>query len=157
MKKILILSLFVTGPVIASQYAVQLEASKSPDLERYQSLSEYGTLYTIDGNNGYIRTRLGPYENKNAALDVLEQVHAAGFYDAYVAKKQTSGFTENTSLISSDVKKNQRSIENFDVKTLKEWKILTPEQQANVVYLDGVLHIKNGSQFTPLSEVISNK
>jgi hypothetical protein len=48
-------------------------------------------------------------------------------------------------------------MENFDVRTLKEWKLLTKEQQANLVYLDGKLHVKNGNDFIPLEEIIGRK
>ena len=35
--------------------------------------------------------------------------------------------------------------------------MLTPEQQANLVYLDGVLHVKNGNKFIPLDEITGKK
>ena len=160
MKKILMLLILITAPAlvtvpaIASQYAVQLEASKSPDLNRYQALSVHGSLYTVAASNGYTRTRLGPYENKSKALDVLDKVKAAGYADAFIAKQQNNDITAS---VASHPVKRQYDIENFDVKTLKEWKMLTPEQQANLVYLDGKLHVKNGNKFTPLHEITGNK
>ena len=163
MKKILmLLSLviapaLITVPAMASQYAVQLEASKSPDLNRYQALSVHGNLYTIAASNGYTRTRLGPYENKSKALDVLDKVKAAGYADAFIAKQQGGDITASVSSVASHPVKRQYDIENFDVKTLNEWKMLTPEQQANLVYLDGKLHVKNGNKFTPLHEITGNK
>ena len=157
MKKLLILTLLVTAPVTAGEYAVQLEASKNPDLSRYQTLHEYGNLYTISADNGYIRTRLGPYKNKSTALEILEKVHAAGFNDAYVAKKQNAASTVSKTSISSSMRRSENSIESFDVTTIEGWETLTPEQQANVVYLDGTLHVKSGELFTPVTEVISNK
>ena len=160
MKKILMLLTLVTAPALitvpamASQYAVQLEASKSPDLGRYQALSAHGNLYTVAASNGYTRTRLGPYENKNIALDVLDKVKAAGYADAFIAKQQSSDITSSVALHPA---KRQYDIENFDVKTLKEWKMLTPEQQANLVYLDGKLHVKSGNKFTPLHKISGYK
>jgi hypothetical protein len=35
--------------------------------------------------------------------------------------------------------------------------MLTPEQQANLVYLDGMLHVKDGNQFIPLNEITGQK
>lgn len=158
MKKILILLTLITGSAWASQYAVQLEASKSPSLDRYKDLSEYGRLYTVAANNGYTRTRLGPYENKSKALDVLDKVQAAGYTDAFIAKQQNGDTTPSvSSSVKSHTSKRQYDIENFDVKTLKEWKMLTPEQQANLVYLDGILHVKNGNKFIPLDEITGKK
>lgn len=157
MNKTLLSLILIIGSLLfslssfASQYAVQLEASKSPDIGRYESLSAYGKLYTIAADNGYTRTRLGPYASKTKALEVLDNVRAAGFTDAFIAKQQSgTKSTANQSVTT----KGQFDIETFDVKTLKEWKMLTPEQQANLVYLDGKLHVKNGNEFTPLNEII---
>lgn len=160
MKKLLRLLTLVAGSALvtaswASQYAIQLEASKSPNLDRYQALSVHGKLYTVVANNGYTRTRLGPYKNKDQALAVLDKVHAAGYLDAFIAKHQSSEIT--TSSVNSKVAKQIYDIESFDVRTLKEWKMMTPEQQANLVYLDGELHIKNGDNFIPLDEITDEK
>lgn len=151
-------SAMISSQVLASQYAVQLEASKSPDIKRFQALSVYGKLYTVTAENGYVRTRLGPYDSKGKALDVLEQVHQAGYTDAFLAKQKPG--KANSPLVSSAVpnkRTHKYDIETLDVKTLKEWKMLTPEQQANLVYLDGELHVKNGSRFIPLSEITGTK
>lgn len=152
--KILALLIIVAGPVSAGQYAVQLEASKSPQLERYKQLSVHGELYTVAADNGYIRTRLGPYDSKAAALAVLEQVHEAGYADAFLAKYNSGGITAGSSVASS-ASRHQYDVENFDVRSLPEWGNLTPEQQSNIVYLDGVLHVKNGDEFIPMEELVS--
>ena len=137
---------------------MQLEASKSPNLDRYKDLTEHGRLYTVAADHGYTRTRLGPYENKSKALDVLDKVHAAGYTDAFIAKQQNGDTTSSvSSSMKSPASKYQYDIENFDVRTLKEWKMLTPEQQANLVYLDGVLHVKNGNKFIPLDEITGHQ
>jgi hypothetical protein len=150
----LTLLLFVTGQAMAGQYAVQLEASRSPSLAKFQELSAYGRLYTETTEQGYIRKRMGPYENRIEALDVLKQVHAAGYKDAIITRQQGSSAASSHAVNTPNY---AYDIEKFDVKTLKEWKLLTPEQQKNLVYLDGKLHIKSGDQFTPLNEVISGK
>ena len=161
MKKTLLLltlvssSAFVAVPSWANQYAVQLEASKSPDLNRYKDLGVHGNLYTVAADKGYTRTRLGPFENKNKALAVLYKVRASGYSDAFIAKHHGDDITSS----SADLNTTRRhyDIENFDVKTLKEWNMLSAEQQANLVYLDGRLHVKNGDTFTPLQEITGNK
>ena len=109
-----------------------------------------------------MRTRLGPFFNKHVALDVLEKVQASGHTDAFITNYLGDG-----SIMPDDVRKTkdtsahtagqQYDIENFDVRTLKEWELLTPEQQANLVYLDGALHVKNGYDFAPLYEIIAKK
>ena len=151
--KLLILLPFVTGQAWASQYAIQLEASRSPQPEQFNSLDVHGNIYTEAANNGYIRTRLGPYGSKSRALEVLNEVHQAGFPNAIIAKHKNNVSTSPSQAITKKSANRQYDIEDFDVKTLKEWKMLTPEQQNNLVYLDGKLHVKNGDSFIPLSEI----
>lgn len=149
--RLLLLLTLISGHCIADQYAIQLEASKAPRLERFESLSKLGTLYTEAAGNGYIRTRIGPYESKKLALDVLNEVHAAGYTAAIITQQK------NSYEILPSVSSQQFDIQSFDVKTLKEWSMLTQEQQSNLVYLDGVLHVKNGNRFIPLSDIISQE
>lgn len=151
--ELLILLPLITGQAWASQYAVQLEASKTPQPEKFSTLSIHGNVYTEAASNGYIRTRLGPYNSKGRALEVLNEVHQAGYPNAIIAKHQSNSSTTITPAITSKSAKHKYDIENFDVKTLEEWKMLTPEQQNNLVYLDGKLHVKNGDSFIPLSEI----
>lgn len=148
-KTILLLSL-VSGQSLAGQYAIQLEASKSPHLPRFDTLHAYGSLYTEAADNGYIRTRLGPYDSKDQARETLQQIHDVGFPEAIMVKHQSGGVSQPVALKNTT---QTSDIENFDVKTLKEWNMLTPEQQKNLVYLDGKLHIKDGDSFTPLAEI----
>ena len=84
---------------------------------------------------------------------MLNEVHQAGFTNAIIAKHQGGKITSPTVTTPTSTK-HQYNIENFDVKTLNEWKMLTPEQQKNLVYLDGELHVKNGDDFIPLSQMV---
>ena len=152
-------SMFAMNQVSAGQYTIQLEASTSPDLNRYAHLGEYGDLYNSKVGKNLVRTRLGPFVDKHVALGVLEEVQTAGHADAFITRYLGDGAVmpnESTNMknTASTITRKRNSIENFDVKTLKEWKLLTTEQQSNLVYLDGSLHVKNGSDFTPLYEVI---
>lgn len=148
---VLILLALFTQQGWAGQYAVQLEASRTARMSHFEPLRVHGNLYTESSDNGYIRTRLGPYENKNIALDILKDVRAAGYTDAFITRHH--GNTDKSLSSSSYSSIHKYDIDNFDVKSLKEWKLLSPEQQANLVYLDGVLHVKNGDNFTSLDEI----
>lgn len=153
MKKYCRLSVLLTAAAshcFANEYAVQLEASKSPNLKNYQALSVHGNLYTSAAGNGYIRVRLGPYENKKEALSVLSNLHAEGYTTAFVAEQSNN--EASVAPITAGSTKQGHNIDSFDVRTLKEWHMLTKEQQSNLVYLDGELHIKNGDLFIPLKE-----
>jgi hypothetical protein len=154
-RSLLVVLSLISAPSWASQYAIQLEASKVPKLERYRSLSAFGSLYTEAAGNGYIRTRLGPYQSRGEALEVLDQVHSAGYRDAIITPQ--TGQKKTIAALPANPGKHRYDIESFDVKTLKEWKMLSPEQQKNLVYLDGALHVKSGNEFVPLYEVISKQ
>lgn len=156
MKKIVMALILTTSStlminqVLAGQYAIQLESSTSPDLTRYSHLKKYGNLYKVNADRGFVRTRLGPFINKQTTLDILEKVRVVGPNDAFI-----TNYMGNVSARTIDPK-TTNDIENFDVRTMNEWRLLTPEQQANLVYLDGALHVKKGSIFTPLNEVVRN-
>ena len=143
-----VLTYLCSTSLLASDYAIQLESSKNPQLSRFKQVATLGKLYTEPYKNGYIRTRLGLYNSKAQALKILESVHHAGFSDAFIVyEKDAVASSKHTAV------KAQHDMDSFDVKTLPEWAELTPEQQKNIVYLDGVLHIKNGNHFTPLKKL----
>ena len=86
LQAMLILLNIFTGQAFANQFAIQLEASRAPSLERYQTLSLYGNLYTEATDNGYIRTRMGPYLSRETAHNALDKVTAAGYTDAFITR-----------------------------------------------------------------------
>ena len=151
--KLVALLSFIPAQGLAGDYAVQLEASKLPDVKRYEALRVHGNLYLTAGDNGYTRTRLGPYEHKDEALDVLQKVRAAGYADAFLAEQQPGDGSSSSTRIGANSQPDD--IEHLDVSASKEWKMLTPDQQANLVYLDGVPHIKDGERFIPLDVVLA--
>ena len=150
MKKLyLTLSLLMcfTSQIHARDYAIQLEASKSPQLDKFTELEEFGNLYITDAGNGFIRTRLGPFSDKHMTLDILKKVKAAGYPSAFLA-------IENNDAIESSAISSTYTGSTHIMQNAPEWNLLTAEQQANVVTLDGTLHIKNGNDFIPLSEFV---
>ena len=81
-------------PVMAAEgaqavFAIQLESAYKPDLSDYDRLKAYGKIYTYrpaGRSDGLVRVRLGHFRGREAALAVLEKVHAAGFPDAYLSR-----------------------------------------------------------------------
>ena len=130
-----------SSQIHAGEFAIQLTASKTPQLAPFTQLEQFGNLYTTDAGNGFIRTHLGTFSGKQAALEALTKVHAAGYPNAFLvnAGANASATVENSSPT------------NY-LQDSTKWQMLSAEQQANVVNLDGTLHIKNGDDFTPLTE-----
>ena len=135
----------ITSQIHAGDYAIQLSASKSPQLTAYKPLEKFGNLYTTNADNGFIRTRLGTLHGKQIALETLAKVHAAGYPNAFLVNADTIVGTDMTI---------KESTSAYDSQSSPEWQMLNAEQQANIVNLDGVLHIKDGENFTPLSAAI---
>ena len=131
----------LTSQIHAGDYSIQLSAARTPQLAAFTALEKFGNLYTTNANNGFIRTRLGPFYSKPAALETLAKVHAAGHPNAFLVNADA-----NTSIKTSTLE--------YNPQTLPELQMLNAEQQANIVNLDGVLHIKEGVNFIPLSKVI---
>lgn len=148
--KSLILLILSTSHSWSGVYTIQLEASKAPDLADYQSLTMYGKPYNLPAENGVIRTRLGTFTDKNVALDTLDKIHAAGYTDAFLTNKHSTLQTRTADLTFDDTYPD----ETFDLTKIKGWDRLTIKQQANVVFLDGRLHIKNSDTFTPLESIL---
>ncbi len=145
---ILALLMCFTSQTYAGTYAIQLAASKTPELATFASLEEFGNLYTTDAGNGLIRTRLGPYLSKQTALEALTKVHAAGHSTAFLANAGSDDMGSGTSMTFENTSSNYQQ-DSTELQGLSE------EQQANVVNLDGTLHIKNGDDFIPLSEFVN--
>lgn len=131
----------ITSQIHAGDYAIQLSASKSPQLTVYKPLEKFGNLYTTTTDNGFIRTRLGTLHGKKIALETLAKVHAAGYPNAFLVNADTNVTAKTPT-------------PEYNSQNAPEWQMLNAEQQANIVNLDGVLHIKEGDNFTPLSKVI---
>ena len=153
------LLLLVTSQVFAGQYVIQLDTSKSPDLKNFEELSIYGDLYTVEKANGDTKALLGPYNSEASAIEALNEVHVAGHYAAYVTEYKN----ENVSSFMSADAKQHYSIANFDVKRLlddsmlEKWNTLTPQQQASITYIDGVLQIMDGNINVSLKDFTASK
>lgn len=150
MKKLyLTLSLLMcfTSQIHARDYAIQLAASKSPQLDKFTELEEFGNLYITDAGNGFIRTRLGPFSDKQMTLEILNKVKAAGYPNAFLA-------IEKNAAIENSATSSTYTGSTHIMQNAPEWNSLTPEQQANVVKLDGTFQIKDGNNFIPLSEFV---
>jgi hypothetical protein len=151
MKKLyltLALLMCFASQIHAGEFAIQLTASKTPQLAPFTQLEEFGNLYTTDAGNGFIRTRLGTFSGKQAALEALTKIHAAGYKTAFLVNADSTDMNSGTSMTAENTSSTY-------LQDSTEWQGLTAEQQANVVNLDGTLHIKSGDNFIPLSEFVN--
>jgi hypothetical protein len=68
-------------------YAIQVAAlnRNSGDISKYTHLNKYGTVRGV-AEGGYIKVRVGSFENSTAAKAILKDVKRAGYADAYIVK-----------------------------------------------------------------------
>jgi len=77
----------------ARQYVIQLEASRTPEMADFESVRQYGKLFTQEAANrpGLIYVRLGTYPSLVEARRVLSLVKSQGFHDAYIMRSRAGG------------------------------------------------------------------
>ncbi len=126
-------------------YDIQLGAYKQYLEDNFLHLEEYGSLHTKNTKSGLTRVRIGHYESQSEAKQALKQIQANGFRDAFVVTS-----VSHPADLSAEL-----AVENYSrPETMPIWQQLSNEQRRNVVYLDGVLYMKEGNDFISLSEYI---
>jgi len=124
-------------------YDIQLGAYKRYVEDNFIHLEQYGSLYTKNTKRGLTRVRIGHYESQSEARKALKQIQASGFRDAFMVTSVTDSADSTADLAAETYSRPE---------TMPIWQQLSDEQRRNVVYLDGVLYIKEGNDFISLSE-----
>jgi len=150
-KLLLVLFMVCTWNALAdtARYSIQIAAVKSTPLDFYEQLTGFDSLYAEQSSAGFIKIKLGSYSSREEAEKSLVIVKSKGFPDAFISPytKQLDGVSTNTKN-----KHSERMDESVELSELPVWSRLTEEQRKNVVYLDGVLHVREGDSFTPISQ-----
>jgi len=148
LKLFFILLVFSSLNVLAdnSLYSIQIAAVKHTTLGFYERVTGFDSLYEENSSAGFKKIKLGPYSSREDAEKSLEMVKNKGFSDAFISlyTTQLNGVSKNKQL--------DRFVGSVAPNTLPVWSRLTEEQRKNVVYLDGVLHVREGDDFKPISE-----
>ncbi|MBT8139375.1 MAG: SPOR domain-containing protein [Gammaproteobacteria bacterium] len=127
-------------------YSVQIGAFASPAAGLQESLSQFGTV-SIDRHGGLSRFLVGQFNERGDAELLRDELRREGYDDAFVrARGKASAAATVTSQHHSHTNSGQSEADHARIHAL------SPEQRENVVYLDGVLHIKQGDSFIPLPE-----
>lgn len=119
----------------AALYSVQVGAFASPAQGFRESLTQYGSV-TVDNSGALARFLVGNFKKRSEAELLRDELQREGFGDAFV---RSIGVVTDHAHESGPVASEQARID-----------ALSEEQRNNVVYLDGVLHLKNGDSFVPL-------
>lgn len=145
----------------SSYYSIQVISAQSPNLSDYNKLSEFGSIYTEHTRGSAVRVKVGSYFKRENAEIALRKIRERGFPDAFI-----SAYSEKTRPLPKKLSRPLPILEEIsDTEKLKTpklekkpsplsppmWSKLTPEQKRNVVYLDGILHLRVNDDFIPLS------
>lgn len=139
-----------TTPALAVDYAVQIGAFKQvPESGYLDAASSYGSLIQTDAGDGVTAYALGPFSSRVDAETSLALVQTH-YPDAFI--RQVGDSQE----VSQPASNRGQSIGQTPAPARVvagggDLSSLSAEERGRIVYLDGVLHIKEGDTFTPLS------
>ena len=77
-------------------YSIQLEASRQPNMAKFDRIRHYGTLYIEDAGRGLKRVKIGYYYSRFEAKRVLNSIRREGFNDAFIAPTTSSARNRNS-------------------------------------------------------------
>lgn len=142
-----ILILMVTaGPSAADRYVVQFGALKQPYEEYAEKARQIGSVLAVPTKSGFTLYKLGPYESGSSAREAMGRLRSAGYRDAYVKRSASQSSISNAPMTATAAMPSKSSASLQDVSALPD------ELRSKVVYVDGVLHVKEGDRFTPLTQ-----
>lgn len=150
-----------TGTASAATYTIQIGAFKSPSAQFADRARAVGNVYAIERASGVVALSVGSFASSaeaNSALARIEDDYPGAFVrhanpDARRAFANTSGNGSAMPAASSAAEAQARtrpaanSSDTSDILAT-----LSPSERKHVVYLDGVLHFKQGDQFLTLAE-----
>ncbi|MGB5326115.1 MAG: SPOR domain-containing protein [Pseudomonadales bacterium] len=123
-----------------ARYSVQIGAYASPAPGLRESLVAFGSV-SIDNSGELSRYLVGNFSNRGEAELLRDELQREGFADAFVR-----------SIGGGPAAPSHSAHHHRDIPAAEQSKLdaLSAEQRSNVVYLDGVLHLKEGDTFRPL-------
>lgn len=163
LKAIAILTfILAAGTAQSATYTIQIGAFKTPSAQYVQAARSVGEVYATERASGVIALSVGSFASNaeaNQALARVQQQYPEAFvrrassnnrrtFDEGGTPAQWAGSSRTTSTTASRANVVPRAkSDSGDILAT-----LTPSERKHVVYLDGILHFKQGDQFLPLAE-----
>jgi hypothetical protein len=141
---------------IAEEFAVQIGAFRQAEAQYLEPATNYGELLAATRADGITQYSVGPFasiEDAQTALALLRAHYPDAFLRA--AQKRARTITPGTMTALADIPPAAPAKPDSGAAPVLEptlWATLNQTEKANVVYLDGVLHIKQGERLIPLAE-----
>jgi len=139
----------------AAEYAIQVGAFKNPNAGYAENLRGYGEVNTAQSNSITVFTvgRYGSVAEANADLGRIE----ADYPGAFVRNMPAAARSVATASPRPTAAVQSTSTRIRTTPDTQLWESLSDSERRRVVYLDGVLHLKQGDQFVPLAEYRRNQ
>ena len=141
---------------MAAEFTIQVGAFKNPSQAFAEEVRQYGEVNSAQNGRGITIFTLGRYGSKGEAQADLARIQDA-YPGAYVRNMPSSARTPNlaeSSAAPSTAKASKATsiVSSTSTPEAALWESLTDAERRRVVYLDGVLHLKQGENFVPLSQ-----
>ncbi len=142
----------------AAEYAIQVGAFKNPSQAFADEVRQFGEVNTAQNSNGITVFTVGRYDSIDSAQSNLDQVQAR-YPGAFVRNMPSSASNAGSNLrpqaseaTAAATKKVEQAVASNTTPEAKLWESLTDSERRRVVYLDGILHLKQGDNFVPLTD-----
>ncbi len=145
----------------AAEFTIQVGAFKNPSQAFADEVRQYGEVNTAQNSNGITVFTVGRYNSKDSAKADLDRVRAK-YPGAYLRNMPSAARQQTASPSITAVQQTNAAPRNTVAAASATpeaalWESLTDAERRRVVYLDGVLHLKQGDNFVPLSEYRRNQ
>ncbi len=162
---LVVLGLFGTqySQLLYADYTVQIGAFSKPSDAFAAPARSIGQVNTTATSNGITIFTVGDFDTMTSAKDALDSLRN-DYPDAFVrnipgsrkpvaasrpAEPTTTGMATPT---PTEPKTRRLTATQGSSEDSQLWNSLTDDERKRVVYLDGVLHLKQGERFVPLAE-----
>lgn len=153
-------ALLFSGTLQAA-YTIQIGAFRNPSPSYAASASQVASVYVTERSGGVKALSVGSFGSRAEANDALATLQAQ-YPDAFISTLSESAMLFDGSTIAVDTRPAAEATSNIAVRSgpstseLSLLDRLSDAERSRVVYLDGVLHVKSGTDFIPLTEYTSN-
>lgn len=138
-----------------NRLSIQIAATeKIPDLTYYKNITGLNSIYIDETQIGLFRVKAGSYETRADAEYALAKLKAKGLTGVFITPNTESVLKTGykvPKVSNSEVSTVSPAGQKVSPSSMPIWKTLSAEQKRNIVYLDGILHLKENGKFIPLS------
>lgn len=142
----MLILMVAAGPSTAEDYVVQFGALKQPYEAYAEKARQIGSVLTVSTKNGFTLYKLGPYESGTSAREAMGRLRSAGYRDAYLKLNVAQSSLSDARLAGTTAMPSKAVASGQDISMLPD------SVRSKLVYVDGVLHVKEGDRFTPLTQ-----